>query len=66
MRLKSSSSSSSGSYKYCKCRKMRTGIMIQCENETACQREWFHLDCVGLKKAPKGIWFCDSCEKNQK
>ncbi|KAK1772980.1 putative undecaprenyl diphosphate synthase-domain-containing protein [Phialemonium atrogriseum] len=30
-----------------------------------CKREWFHLECVGLKVAPKGNakWYCEDCKK---
>jgi len=36
--------------------------MIACDSD-ACQREWFHLDCVGLTKAPsnKSNWYCRDC-----
>jgi len=27
--------------------------MVGCDAD-GCEREWFHLDCVGLKVAPKG------------
>lgn len=61
-----SSTSSSEDYQYCVCKKQRFGTMIQCENQSACQFDWFHLKCVGLKKAPTGIWYCDTCKSTSK
>ena len=31
------------------------GEMIECESGDDCPYQWFHLDCVGLKRPPKGI-----------
>ncbi|KWU41864.1 inhibitor of growth protein, partial [Rhodotorula sp. JG-1b] len=56
---------------YCYCNRVSFGeaspddglelsLMIACENED-CAREWFHLECVGLDKAPEGAWYCDDC-----
>ncbi|TKA53545.1 hypothetical protein B0A53_03836 [Rhodotorula sp. CCFEE 5036] len=45
---------------YCYCNRVSFGEMIACENED-CAREWFHLECVGLDKAPEGAWYCDDC-----
>ncbi|POY75864.1 hypothetical protein BMF94_0946 [Rhodotorula taiwanensis] len=45
---------------YCYCNRVSFGEMIACENED-CDREWFHLECVGLDKAPEGQWYCDDC-----
>jgi len=36
--------------------------MIGCDND-ACAIEWFHLDCVNLKVAPTGKWFCPDCTR---
>lgn len=49
---------------YCFCHKVSYGEMVGCENQD-CPYEWFHLDCVGLKKAPseKDTWYCSECEK---
>ena len=43
--------------RYCYCQQVSYGEMVACDMET-CPREWFHLDCVGLTKAPtkNGEW----------
>ncbi|KAL7750904.1 hypothetical protein RI367_003483 [Sorochytrium milnesiophthora] len=38
---------------YCICRQASYGLMIECESGE-CPYEWFHLDCLGMEKAPKG------------
>ena len=44
------------SEKYCYCNKGSYGAMIGCDGKN-CTRSWFHLECVGLNKAPKnGEW----------
>lgn len=52
--------------RYCVCGGVSYGDMIACDNE-ACPREWFHLQCVGLSKAPasKVKWFCPGCRKSE-
>lgn len=47
---------------YCYCRQVSYGQMIGCDGED-CPREWFHLDCIGLKEPPKGQWFCRECHE---
>ncbi|KAJ1309504.1 hypothetical protein OPQ81_006279 [Rhizoctonia solani] len=49
---------------YCICGEGSFGEMIACDGE-GCEREWFHLPCVGLKVAPEGSesWFCPDCAK---
>jgi hypothetical protein len=37
--------------RYCYCNGVSYGEMVGCDGET-CTREWFHLECVGLDKAP--------------
>lgn len=37
--------------RYCYCNGVSYGEMVGCDGKE-CQREWFHLDCVGLEKAP--------------
>jgi hypothetical protein len=45
---------------YCICRRPTFGEMIGCDSPS-CEIEWFHLDCVHLKAAPSGSWFCPPC-----
>ncbi|CAE6533385.1 unnamed protein product [Rhizoctonia solani] len=49
---------------YCICGQGSFGEMIACDGE-GCEREWFHLPCVGLKVAPEAnkSWFCNDCAK---
>ena len=37
--------------KYCYCGRGSYGQMIACDNPN-CEKEWFHLECTGLKTAP--------------
>lgn len=51
--------------RYCYCNEVSYGQMVACDND-ACPREWFHLPCVQLEKAPMGRakWFCsDECQE---
>ncbi|PSN61000.1 hypothetical protein BS50DRAFT_162206 [Corynespora cassiicola Philippines] len=51
--------------RYCYCNEVSYGNMIACDNES-CPREWFHLSCVSLEKAPSARtkWFCsDECKE---
>ncbi|KAL2127417.1 hypothetical protein VTI74DRAFT_10768 [Chaetomium olivicolor] len=52
---------------YCICNQVSYGEMVACDGE-GCPREWFHLECVGLKVAPKGNakWYCEDCKKRLK
>ncbi|KAL3426679.1 phd finger domain-containing protein [Phlyctema vagabunda] len=52
---------------YCFCNGVSYGEMVACDGD-GCEKEWFHLDCVGLKVAPKGNakWFCDECSARLK
>lgn len=48
--------------KYCKCGKPEQGRMITCDNPK-CLISRYHYKCVGIKRKPKGSWFCCSnCE----
>lgn len=50
--------------RYCYCNEISYGHMIACDNDD-CPREWFHLACVNLEKAPtvRTKWFCsDACK----
>lgn len=46
---------------YCYCNGVSYGEMVACDAED-CEREWFHLDCVGLRAAPpsNSKKICDS------
>ncbi|KAH8692730.1 hypothetical protein BGW36DRAFT_385076 [Talaromyces proteolyticus] len=48
--------------RYCLCKDVSFGIMINCENSD-CEGEWFHLECVGLKEPPsrRATWYCPDC-----
>ncbi|KAJ5103428.1 hypothetical protein N7532_003957 [Penicillium argentinense] len=50
--------------RYCLCGDVSFGLMICCENQD-CDKEWFHLDCVGLSEVPPRTskWFCPSCRQ---
>lgn len=51
--------------RYCYCNQVSYGNMVACDND-ACPREWFHLPCVKLERAPAGRlkWFCsDECKE---
>ena len=37
--------------KYCYCNEVSYGEMVGCDGDE-CQKEWFHLSCVGLTRAP--------------
>lgn len=52
---------------YCYCNGVSYGEMVACDNGT-CEKEWFHLECVGLRIAPKGNakWYCDDCKEKTK
>ncbi|THH19019.1 hypothetical protein EW146_g2070 [Bondarzewia mesenterica] len=41
------------------------GVMIGCD-DAECEREWFHLGCIGLEYLPKGTWYCDACKERKK
>jgi hypothetical protein len=45
---------------YCFCQQVSFGEMVACDNQS-CEREWFHLPCVGLTSPPQGKWYCDEC-----
>ncbi|KAK8199273.1 hypothetical protein IWZ00DRAFT_494763 [Phyllosticta capitalensis] len=49
--------------RYCICGDVSYGMMIACENEENCEKEWFHLPCVGLAEIPKRRekWYCPDC-----
>ena len=54
--------------RYCVCGDVSWGTMIACDNEEACDKEWFHLTCVGLEELPprRTKWYCPDCRKKLK
>lgn len=46
--------------RYCYCNGVSYGEMVGCDDES-CPREWFHLSCVGLTKAPNKNGECSPC-----
>ncbi|QRV85897.1 transcriptional regulatory protein PHO23 [Ceratobasidium sp. AG-Ba] len=48
--------------RYCYCNEVSFGEMVACDGE--CEREWFHLPCVGLQTAPgpDTKWYCKDCQ----
>lgn len=53
--------------RYCYCQQVSYGEMVACDAED-CPREWFHLECVGLERAPgrNARWFCGECGERLK
>jgi inhibitor of growth protein 3 len=51
---------------YCYCQKQSYGNMVACENED-CKYQWFHVDCLNLKKMPAEDedWYCPDCRVKQ-
>ncbi|XP_070389189.1 uncharacterized protein [Dermacentor albipictus] len=50
--------------KYCHCQQPEYGDMIRCDGKH-CSGQWFHFQCVNLKRAPKSRkWFCNDCKKS--
>ncbi|KAI0368895.1 hypothetical protein BV20DRAFT_997894 [Pilatotrama ljubarskyi] len=50
---------------YCFCDGVSYGEMIACDDEE-CEKEWFHIACVGLTVVPESTWYCARCvEKRQ-
>ena len=45
---------------YCYCQQISHGKMIGCEGNN-CRYEWFHIRCLGLKREPRGDFYCDEC-----
>ncbi|KAH8108198.1 hypothetical protein BXZ70DRAFT_1003592 [Cristinia sonorae] len=50
--------------RYCYCNQVSYGEMIGCDGEN-CQREWYHLGCLGLEQLPTDdVWYCPDCRKS--
>jgi len=49
--------------RYCYCNQVSFGEMVACDNDN-CEREWFHLGCVGLERPPANdeSWYCRDCQ----
>uniref|UniRef100_A0A0K8VDG4 Inhibitor of growth protein 3 n=1 Tax=Bactrocera latifrons TaxID=174628 RepID=A0A0K8VDG4_BACLA len=47
--------------RYCICNQVSYGSMIACDNKL-CPYEWFHFQCVGVIRPPKGKWYCPLCK----
>ena len=45
---------------WCSCREKEHGRMVACYN-SKCSIIWFHYACVGIKRKPKGKWYCPHC-----
>lgn len=44
---------------WCTCRQPDDGRrMIACDAQPRCGVEWFHYECVGVKRRPRGRWLC--------
>lgn len=50
--------------RYCVCDGYSYGDMIACDDSN-CEREWFHLTCIGLEVPPEGKWYCDNCSNKK-
>jgi hypothetical protein len=48
-------------YEYCICKKQLGGEMVGCDR-MHCDIGWYHCECVGLTKIPKGKWVCPNCK----
>jgi len=52
---------------YCVCLDVSYGIMVECARAAKefqdCERQWFHLACVGLTEIPprRQTWYCPDC-----
>ena len=51
-----------GEMTYCYCKGPDEGNMIGCKNPDGLI-EWSHWDCLKIKAAPKGKWYCPDCRK---
>ncbi|KZT27668.1 hypothetical protein NEOLEDRAFT_1026300, partial [Neolentinus lepideus HHB14362 ss-1] len=45
---------------YCICGGPSYGGMVCCDGP-GCEKEWYHLACIGMQVVPAGDWFCDEC-----
>lgn len=50
---------------YCWCNGKDEGKMVACDNDS-CERQWFHFECVGISRKPRGKWFCSAdCRRKE-
>ena len=48
---------------FCLCHQGEYGKMIGCDN-AECEQEWFHYECVGIRRKPRGSWYCPNCRQH--
>ena len=48
--------------KWCYCNGEESGNMIGCENDD-CVIQWFHVECLRIKRISKKAWYCPDCCK---
>mmetsp|Transcript_7320 Transcript_7320/g.10913 ORF Transcript_7320/g.10913 Transcript_7320/m.10913 type:complete len:154 (+) Transcript_7320:704-1165(+) len=60
--ISAADSNSSIIERYCFCGRGFDGDMIACDR-SGCNIEWYHFECVGLVKKPKGRWYCPPCRR---
>ena len=47
---------------WCYCGTPSYGNMVMCDNAKYTIK-WFHFDCLRIRYAPRGKWYCPSCRK---
>ena len=51
-------------YCYCQQPEKVGRRMIGCDNENCSNYKWFHFECLGLKRKPRGhYWYCPECKE---
>ena len=57
-------STSTNMYIYCHCKDDKGGDMVGCDNKECEHGQWFHLECLKMKNAPRtNKWYCPDCRK---
>lgn len=46
---------------YCMCGEGFYGRMVGCDGPRCAYGGWFHFECVGLSRLPRGEWLCHDC-----
>jgi len=50
---------------YCLCQQGKFGVMLGCDGDD-CSIEWFHLQCIGLRRKPTTEkWLCPHCKDKE-